>query len=113
MDYVTSTSVSTVPGMTDLDSYPAFESTGSMIQCEIAALAQPQASDSASNLRFPSENIDHHAFPGKLPSSFLSNTFSSAENNAHSSSHRESHTINISDPPLHQRRRSRCLPKDY
>jgi len=92
MDYVTSTSVSTVPGMTDLDSYPAFESTGSMIQCEIAALAQPQASDSASNLRFPSENIDHHAFPGKLPSSFLSNTFSSAENNAHSSSHRESHT---------------------
>lgn len=93
MDYVTSTSVSTVPGMTDLDSYPAFESTGSMIQCEIAALAQPQASDSASNLRFPSENIDHHAFPGKLPSSFLSNTFSSAENNAHSSSHRESHTI--------------------
>src|SRR5699024_7639542 len=78
--------------MTDLDLHPAFESTEPLIQCEIVTPAASQPSDSVTNLRFLSENIDQHAFSGQLPSSFSENMPPLRENTSHSSSYRESHT---------------------
>src|SRR5699024_2145781 len=79
--------------MTDLDLHPAFESTEPLIQCEIVTPAASQPSDSVTNLRFLSENIDQHAFSGQLPSSFSENMPPLRENTSHSSSYREPHTI--------------------
>src|SRR5699024_469848 len=84
--------VTPTPKVHYLDLHPAFESTEPMIQCEIATPAASQPSDSVTNLRFLSENIDQHAFSVQLPSSFSENMPPLRENTSHSSSYRESHT---------------------